>query len=217
VRAGLGPLSGLGVVALALWWLACQQPPIVRGQTYAKASGLFGKVAVAPFYPTPALERSTIVGGVSASEASELVARFFAEELERRGIPTVPANDLLIAFEGSGQVIPRGDGKAVADLAAREFGATSVVIGEVNRYREREGENYGALRPASVGFAVTIHRAPDGLRAWAGRFDETQPSMTADLQRVRQYPGGGTRWLTAGELARWGVSRTIDAVPQVLR
>jgi hypothetical protein len=207
----------VGGMAAALVWLGCQQPPIVVGQTYAKATGLFTKVAVAPFYPTPALERSTAVGGVSASEASELVSRFVAEELARRGVPVVAANDVLIAFEGAGLVVPRGDGKAIAELAARQFGATSVVIGEVYRYREREGENYGALRPASVGFMLTIYRAPDGLRVWSGRFDETQPSMTANLQRVRQYPGGGTRWLTAAELARWGVSRTLDAIPPAVR
>lgn len=207
----------VGLAALALSWLACRQPPIVQGHTHAKASGLYTQVAVAPFYPSPTLERSSIVGGVSASQAAELVSRFVAEAFEKRGVPVVPANDLVIAFEAAGQVIPRGDAAAIAQLAARDFGATCVVLGEVSRYREREGENFGALRPASVGFLVTIYRAPDGLRVWSGRFDETQPSMTANLQRVRHYPGGGTRWLTAAELAGWGATRIVDAVPAVVR
>jgi hypothetical protein len=30
--------------------------------------------------------------------------------------------------------------------------------------------------------------------------------------RARQFPGGGTRWLTADELAQWGAQVTAAAI-----
>jgi hypothetical protein len=105
----------------------------------------------------------------------------------------------------------------VAALVSREFGASSVVLGSVNRYREREGEALGARRPASVAFDFTLYTAPEGMRIWSARFDETQQPFSANPARIRQYPGRGSRWLTAGELARWGAERAVEAVPAVAR
>ena len=51
-----------------------------------------------------------------------------------------------------------------------------------------------------------------GRRLWNGRFDETQQSMTANIFRAREYPGGGMRWLTAAELARWGAGKVVESL-----
>ena len=202
---------------LALVFVACRQAPIIESRTFAKASGLFEKVAIVPFYPAERLQRSLAPGGVSGAQAAELVSRFVAEAFVGRGVRVVPASDVVIAFEGSGQIVPRGDPLAVAALVSREFGASSVVLGNVNRYREREGESLGARRPASVAFEFTLYTAPEGTRVWSARFDETQQSFSANPGRIRQYPGRGSRWLTAAELARWGAERAVEAVPVVAR
>lgn len=204
---------------LAAFVLACAgPPPIISQQTFAAtSSGLFEKVAVVPFYPTERLVRTGTPEGVSAAQAADLVARFVTEELDEKGVVAVAPNDVLIAFEGLGQVVPRQDSAAVAALVAREFGATSLLTGRVNRYREREGGASGAIRPASSGFELTLYSAPEGERIWVGRFEETQHSITGNIVRARQYPGGGTRWLTVAELTRWGVERAIDAVPAGVR
>ena len=89
-------------------------------------------------------------------------------------------------------------------MAASKFGATAVLLGRVERYRERGGEAFGTSRPASVAFEVTLFSAPDGRRLWRARFDETQQSLGSNVLNAPRYPGGGTRWLSAGELARWG-------------
>jgi len=34
--------------------------------------------------------------------------------------------------------------------------------------------------------------------------------MTGNVLRARQYPGGGARWLSASELARWGAQRAVQ-------
>lgn len=216
MRLKVGTLVGAAAL-LASAIIACRQAPIIESRTFAQASGLFEKVAIVPFYPAERLQRSLAPGGVSAAEAAELVSRFVAEAFVGRGVRVIPASDVVIAFEGSGQIVPRGDPLAVAALVSREFGASSVVLGSVNRYREREGEALGARRPASVAFDFTLYTAPEGMRIWSARFDETQQSFSANPARIRQYPGRGSRWLTAGELARWGAERAVEAVPAVAR
>lgn len=209
----IGALAAVAALAL----LGCsRQPPIVQQQVRSVHSGVLAKVAIAPFYPSDRFSE-THSGKLSAASTAELVARFFSEALAERGVSVIPANDLLIAFEGAGIVVPRRDPLALARLAAQKFGATSVLLGQVSRYREREGEALGAFRPAHVAFQVSLYEAPSGELLWSARFDEVQPSITANVVRARQYPGGGTRWLSASELARWGAAEVVEAIPQGLR
>lgn len=187
--------------------------PIVQSRVVMAAPGLLHKVAVVPFEPDPELEHGTDPAGVSHAVAAELVTRFVAEALAARGVAVVAPNDLVLAFEAQGTVLPRGDAAALAALAASQFGATAVVLGRVSRYREREGGARGALRPASVGFALSLHAAPGGATAYEARFDHTQSPLSADLFGALRYPGHGSRWLTAADLARWGAENAIDDVP----
>ena len=124
----------------------------------------------------------------------------------------IPPNDLVIAFMGAGTATPRLDPRRATELAAREFGATSVVLGEVYRWRERKGEALGASGAASVGFEVRLYDTRTTRRLWNSRFDETQRPLTEEIRNLRRYPGGGSRWLTASELARWGVAASVDAL-----
>jgi len=205
-------------VCLALALAACPKPPpIVSTQSYATTSGLFRMVAVVPFRVSPRMPRVVAPGAVSAAQAADLISRFTAEAIEARGVRVIPASDLALAVEATGQVVPSADASVAAAIAAHKFGATSVVMGEVLRYREREGGPSGAFRPASVAFVLTLYSAPAGERVFSARFDETQPSLSENLARAREYPGSGTRWLSAAELARFGIERAIDAVPRALR
>jgi hypothetical protein len=205
----------LGLPALVL--LACPKPPdVVKHRVFDVRPGLLRKVAVAPFAPSRSFVRAGPEAETGAA-AADLVARFLSEALRERGIATIAPSDLLIAFEGSGAVLPRQDPAAVAALAAREFGATAVVLGVVNRYRERSGEALGSTHPASVHFEWTFHAAPSGEAVWSAHFDQTQPTVTGNPLLARQYPSYGSRFLTAAELARWGVGRALDEVPRGLR
>ncbi len=79
------------------------------------------------------------------------------------------------------------------------------------------GGSYGAERPASVAFQFTLYTAPEGLRVWSARFDETQATFSANPQRASQYPGSGSRWLTVAELARWGADKALKTIPASVR
>jgi hypothetical protein len=191
--------------------------PVVAASRIARSDGSMRKIAVMPFYPEGPSPRSVGggTGGVSWENAA-LVASYVADALIAQGVDVVAPSDLELAFEGQGLPVPRLDPATAAERASKDFGATSVVLGKVTRWREREGSAAGATRPASVAFEVSLHEAPTGRRLWTGRFDETQASLTENILRARQYPGGGTRWLTTEEFARWGaneIARSMTSAP----
>jgi hypothetical protein len=184
------------------------------------------KVAVAPFATSGDLaqaarraeiEASVSVGsapreeGVSPAEATALIARYLSEALGEQGLDVTTHEDVsrVLAEAGaSGPLAPR----EVARLANERFGAQGVVIGSVGRYRERTGgaQESGA---ASVWFEVALYTAPAGEKLWSGVFNETQRTLSSNVLSSSRYPGGGLRWLTAEELARWGAEQTAASMP----
>ena len=207
----------LRVACIALLVVGCAITPLIQQRTYEKADGVFRTVAVVPFAAGERLGLSLRPGGVSPGEAAQLVSRFVVEALQDRGIRVIPASDVERAFAAAGSQSHLADATAAAALTARKFGATGIVRGEVFRYRERDGGARGALRPASVAFQLTLYTAPAGKRVWSARFDETQPALSEDPLRARLYPGKGTRWLSAAELARWGADQALAVIPASIR
>jgi hypothetical protein len=205
--------------ALAAAVLACSalSPVIVQTEVIQAEPGLLKKVAVSPFEPSETFRPGAGKEAVPATLAAELVTRFVTEALAARGISAVAPNDLVIAFEGEGVVLPRGDAASVGALAARQFGATGVVTGHVTRYREREGGSTGAFAPASVAFDLTLHDVATGRPVYRARFDHTQETLSGNLFLGLKYPGSGSRWLSAAELARWGADHAVADMPPGLR
>jgi hypothetical protein len=64
-----------------------------------------------------------------------------------------------------------------------------------------------------VGLRVELYGTPQGDRLWEGEFDHTQQAMTENVLLTPRYPGGGTRWLTAEELAQFAASELAAALP----
>jgi hypothetical protein len=213
----LALLSILGAACEARTPMRIRPGPVVTASRIARSDESMQKVAVMPFYPEAPSARSMGggTGGVSWDSAA-LVASYFYEALVAQGVTAIAPSDLEVAFTGLGLLVPRLDPKTAAERAAKDFGATAVVLGRVTRWRERDGSAAGATRPASVAFEVSLHQAPTGRRLWTGRFDETQKSITEAILRARKYPGGGTRWLTTGEFARWGaeeIAKSMTSAP----
>jgi len=156
------------------------------------------KIAVAPF--TARAERG--------AEGAPLVARQLAEALAVRGVEVVAPEDVArLTIE------PGGDLAALAAGAAAQFGADAVLTGEITRWVEREGEALGSQHAASVGVTVTLHGAPDGRRLWEGSFDRTQQPFLENVLLTTRYPGGGMRWLSAAEFARFAAAELAAEVP----
>jgi hypothetical protein len=167
-----------------------------------------GRLAVAPFHAVSRPGAAPL-----PDDASPLVGGYVASAFETRGVEVVPPSDVA---SGLGVSIAPGevfDARAVASAAHQKFGADAVVLGNVHRFRDRSGEALGSTHPASVGFEVRIVSAPAGHLLWVGAFDQTQVALGENLLKAPQYPGGGTRWLTAEEFARWGAGLVVNQVP----
>jgi hypothetical protein len=219
---------GVAVAAAALA-LACAPVETVRQRSYPKLEeGVppINKVAVAPLGTggdlaqaarRAEIEASITVGsapretGVTPAEATALVARYLSEALYDRGIDVTTQEDFGRALTESGTGVPAAPREA-ARLANERFGAQAVLLGNVLRYKERTGgaQESGA---ASVWFEVALYTAPQGEKLWAGVFNETQRPLSGNVLSASRYPGGGTRWLSVDELAKWGATETAASMP----
>jgi len=192
---------------------AAVSPQLVEERRYGVIEVPVTKLAVLPFYPSARLTRSFRPGESHPWEAAALVTRFVTEAVAERGFIVIPENDVQLAFESEGQVTPRLDPVNAARLAADRFGAGAVLLGVVDRYHEREGSSYAAGSAAGAEFEVTLYDAPGGRKIWTARFNQTQPELTANVFTAARYPGGGTRFLTVAELARWGAGLVAARLP----
>jgi hypothetical protein len=198
LRRGIAAaLAAAGLVACAA------SEPAVQSRRFSPLEGALDRVAVAPFRA-----REAPAGAVGAAQPADalLVARFVGEALSQRGLVVIPPGDLERVLVADAA---RFDPAEAAFTAAREFGATSVLMGEVLRYREGAAES-GEGRGASVAFSLSLYDAPSARRLWSARFDETQQPLSANVLERPSYPGHGTRWLAASELARWGADVMAD-------
>ena len=182
--------------------------PIVEDEVHDVDPKRLAKIAVLPFAVSTEFTGSGTPGtatGNQGPEAAALVTRIASEAFAAAGFEVIPASDVMQVFQAAGQPVPRDDRIALAAAAAREFGATAVLSGTVYRYRERSGGELGTTQPASVGVELALHTSPGSRSLWSGRFDHTQHALSENALVAARYPGAGSRWLTAAELARWGI------------
>ncbi len=213
--------SGLALVAgLALLGSACgTSQPTVRSETLTEGRETrnldIREVAVAPFRTSDAYPR-TGARNVKGPEAAALIERYITEALQRRGIRVVPAGDVRTALGLSDpkQALPPPG--IVTKVANQEFGVPAVVFGTVKRMRERANEAMGANKAASVWYEVTLVRAPGARPLWKTSFNETQRPLNENVFNASRYPGGGMRWLTAEELAKWGAAEVAREFPAAI-
>jgi hypothetical protein len=203
----------LGCLLLLSVPLGCSSwfPEFVEQRRFERVDRI-DRIAVMPFYPSARVNREAGEEATTGADAAALVTRYVTEAIGRR-VPVIPESDLQTAFEAQGQVTPRAAPELAAMLAASEFGADAVLLGEVRRYRRRSGSAVGSMRPASVEFLVTLYAAPSGTKLWIGRFNHTQTSLTSDLFGTAQLPGRGSRFLTVAELAQFGAERIAEELP----
>jgi hypothetical protein len=192
--------------------LGIRPGPVVPSQSFGLSATALAKVAVVPFYPSLPSNAPGASGSGAGWQDAALISSFLSEALAAQGVRVVAPSDVETAFTGQGTPVPRLDPEATAVRCARDFGASAVMLGRVLRWREREGSAAGSTRPASVSFEVTLYEAPTARKLWVGRFDETQQSITDAILRARQYPGGGTRWLSTSEFARWGADEVAKSI-----
>ena len=135
----------------------------------------------------------------------------------------------ILEKEFNGRTIPLGQAAEVFDILkiddARDtpesvllkmgdiLGADYMMGGNVWRYRDREGTAFSVQTPASVAFAVYLVDMKTRKVIWSGSYDKTQQALTENLLNAKDFFKQGARWLTADELARFGMNKVFQDFP----
>jgi hypothetical protein len=98
----------------------------------------------------------------------------------------------------------------------KELEVDAVLYTELFKFEDRIGGEYSAKKPASVAFTLQLIRVSDGATLWRNTFEETQQSLTENILKARLYKKRGLRWLTAAELADYGLNQAIDELKKLL-
>ena len=98
--------------------------------------------------------------------------------------------------------------------------ADFIMVGTLWRFREKgtleEGMEGMPASPASVGFALYLVDVKSGARLWRGFFDGTQKALTEDVLGGAKQIRMGLRWLSAEELAQYGVKSLMQKLSKEL-
>ena len=198
----------MGAAAAFALLAASACTPTVLGQARPALADLdapLRRIAVLPFAISPLLHAPE--NGTPPRVAAQLVSRYVAEALAARGLEVIAPEDVAATLAEA------DPSRRAAAVLAEKHGADAVLLGELTRWEEREGEAYGTFEAAAVGFRITLQGAPNGRLLWSGEFDERQQPLSDNVLRAGRYPGAGSRWLTAEELARWGAQEISRAIP----
>ena len=103
--------------------------------------------------------------------------------------------------------------RKLAQALGNRLQAELVVVGSVWRYRDRGAIKEIPDSPASVALEVYLVEVATGKRLWRGKFDGTQKTLSEDVIRGLKQIKMGARWLTADELARYGVKEVFKKFP----
>lgn len=87
--------------------------------------------------------------------------------------------------------------------------ADIVVVGSLWRFGEKGAVEGIPDSPASVGVALYLVNVETGARLGRGFFDGTQKMLTQDELGGAKQLNMGLRWLTAEELARYGIKSIL--------
>jgi len=182
----------------------------VDAQSYAPIGPALARVAIVPFYAHRLYEGSRRLGGVPPELATQRVTQQVTEAILAEGIEIVPVDEFARAFEDVPRATAVIDAQIYAEGAGNHLGATSVLVGEVLRYRDARGATTPGRHPASVVFQVTLYEAPDGFKLWSARYDYTQPPPPEKSGSDLHDAALMQHWLTAHEIAQRGAEAIAD-------
>jgi hypothetical protein len=177
------------------------------------------RIAVIP--PMASVERKARVpftspapdSKTSEREAPDLLARHFYYTMAAQpGWQIVSEREIEEVGQTLGSQSEAGRLRRLGELVY----ADAVLTAQVQRYRERIGNEVGAKSPASVAFVVDLFDVRRGDIVWSGRFDETQKALSENIFAIGEVSQRGVRWLSADQLMLEGVKKAVNQLHQVL-
>ena len=100
---------------------------------------------------------------------------------------------------------------------AQKLNCDAVLLITINRFVERQGNEYSVDQPASVAFDYKLIAAKNGRTICSGFFDESQKSLFENLFSLSGAAQRKFRWITATELATEGIHKKFDNCPRLQR
>jgi hypothetical protein len=169
---------------------------------------------------TPGLVRSPISGAVfSAEPVSEVIAEdlsglLFEKLTKEIRLNWVSPREAATTFSQLASSNPTLTDRDIYVQIGKALTAEVVLGGHVYRWREREGTNYAASRPASVAFDLYLMAVEDGGILWKTRFDKSQVSLSENVLDLKTFLKAKGRWMTADELAEIGLTDVVETFPK---
>jgi hypothetical protein len=67
--------------------------------------------------------------------------------------------------------------------------------------------------PATVAFVLYLVNVETGKKVWKRAFDKSQKALTDNVLEAKDFLKQGGKWLTAEELARFGLKKVLADFP----
>jgi hypothetical protein len=214
-------------VAAVLWVaVACQSKVATLPKTPDPDMPSVERVAVMPFqdmrslygegvaFRCPLCLKSFIIGDVKTG-ADVFLTNLLSDMLVQRKDIGVIAPDQA---QGVWSTIAFNSPEDWSDLdriveTGRVLEADAVLVGRVYRFEERGGTRYASRTPATVSMDMVLVGTQDGRLLWEAEFTETQKALFDDLFQIGTFFQRGARWLSAEELATYGMKQVLETFP----
>ena len=206
------PIKRTGFILMVIWaaLVGCGPKYIESSLPHELEKHSVQEVGLIPFI-VESQTTGELRSGTIGEGASQIITDQFYRTLTARHVT-------VIRWEGPEPAPSDGETEPLSDLQrAKQIGkrlnTSTVLLGTVTTFVEREGSALGIQRPASVGFTVQLIHAEDGHLLWKAGYHETQKSLMEDISAYRLFFRRGSRWLTAAELSEDGVERLMAVSP----
>jgi len=94
----------------------------------------------------------------------------------------------------------------------KSFSSDAILFGYIYSWAERKGTKYSVETPASVFFDLHLVSTDNGFNLWKDSFKKTQVSLSENLLDLSTFLKSKGRWLTAKELAHFGLENMIKCI-----
>lgn len=131
----------------------------------------------------------------------------------RYGDKLIPLSEVKKTYRGIPKDEFRDTPLILTHRVGKALSAGAMIVGTVWKYRDRSGGTRAVESPASVAFAVHLVDVESGSVVWSKDFAETQRSLFENILQAQSFFDKGGRWLSADELARFGVNEIFKTFP----
>ena len=144
-----------------------------------------------------------------------ILTHYTQKALEKRlGEKVIPLQESMDAYKRISRDDLNDSPRTLAQRLGTALHAEIMILGNVWKFRDRVGGSRSVSQPASVSFAIYMIEVDSGKLLWKELFSETQSSLSENTLKAKTFFERGSRWLSADELASFGVNEIFLKFPQ---